>query len=179
MFAATAVDRGFEPRSNETKDYEIGTQHWYSCKIVELTLTNTYSLTPKVNNRCFKMMGNLFCDLKFAHFWNYLYIIVHIKFFYMMNYWCLFTVLYFSFTWILIAYWHCIMMWCMPSILLGLNCKSIKIKLSNFQTPIVYMMLNPKPQILVKQENHYVSVESVRFRTSISCQKSLTIPKQI
>ena len=40
-------------------------------------------------------------------------------------------------------------------------------------------MLNPKPQILVKQENHYVSVESVRFRTSISCQKSLTIPKQL
>jgi hypothetical protein len=105
--------------------------------------------------------------------------IVHINFFYMVNYWCLFPFLYFSFTWILIAYLHCIMMWCMPSILLGLNCKSIKIKLSNFQTLIVYMMLNPKPQILVKQENHYVSVESVRFRTSTSCQKSLTIPKQL
>jgi len=68
----------------------------------------------------------------------------------------------------------------MPSILLGLNCKSIKIKLSNFQTPIVYMIFfNPKPQILVKQENHYVSVESVRFRTSTFCQKSFTIPKQL
>jgi len=61
VLPATAVDRGFEPRSDQTKDYKIGTQHWYSCKIAVLTLNNTYSLTPKFNNRCVNVMGNQLC----------------------------------------------------------------------------------------------------------------------
>ena len=59
LLALSVVDRGFEPRSGQTKDYKIGifcfsAKHalkinffspWYSWKIAEMALNNYHSLT--------------------------------------------------------------------------------------------------------------------------------------